>query len=119
MVDLLVSFNPHASSLDLKQHRHFLDHVIFLYNYYLELACYDEQNGSQTFKIGARITKLWQFKAWKMKKLQQEDRLAIFNPGLWLTGFFRCGEECYHFQQELTVSKMMIKLFINSFTMGL
>ena len=28
---------------------------------YLELACHDEQNRSQTFKIRARIAKLWQF----------------------------------------------------------
>ena len=26
------------------------------------------------------------------------------------TGFFRCGEEWYHFQQELMVSKMIVKL---------
>ena len=29
----------------------------------------------------------------------------------WLTGFFGCGKEYYHFQQELMVSKMMVKLF--------
>ena len=27
-------------------------------------------------------------KARKVKKLQEEDRLAIFKPGLWQTGFF-------------------------------
>ena len=26
---------------------------------YLESACHDEQNDSQSFKIGARIAKLW------------------------------------------------------------
>ena len=58
--------------------------MIFLYN--LELAFHDEQNGGQSFKIGARIAELWRFKAQKVKKLQ-EDRLAIFKPGLWRTGF--------------------------------
>ena len=29
-----------------------------------------------------RITELWRFKAPKVKKLQEEDRLAIFKPGL-------------------------------------
>ena len=69
----------------------------------------------------ARIAELWQFKAPKMKKLQQ-DRLAIFKPGLWGMGFFGCGEEWYHFQQELMVSEMIVKLLAslnNSFTMGL
>ena len=37
----------------------------------------------------------------KSEKLQEEDRLAIFKPGLWRTGFFGCGKEWYHFQQEL------------------
>ena len=68
-------------------------------------------------KIGARIADLWRFKARKVKKLQ-EDRLAIFKPGLRQTGFFGCGEEWYHHQQELMVSNMIVKLFINSFTMG-
>ena len=45
------------------------------------------------------------------EKLQEEDRLAIFKPGLWQTGFFRCGEEWYHFQQEIMVSKTIVKLF--------
>ena len=44
----------------------------------------------------------------KSEKLQKEDHLAIFKPGL---GFFGCGEEWYHFQQELMVSKMIVKLF--------
>ena len=83
---------------------------------YLEFPCHDEQHGGQIFKIGARITELWRFKALKVKKLQEEDRLTIFKPA---NGFFKCGEEWYHFQQELTVSKMIVKLFINSFTMGL
>ena len=45
------------------------------------------------------------------EKLQEEDRLAIFKPGLWQTGFFGCGEEWYHFQQELMVSKTIVRLF--------
>ena len=47
----------------------------------------------------------------KSEKLQEEDRLPIFKPGLWRTGFFRWGEEWYHFQQERMVSKMIVKLF--------
>ena len=54
-----------------------------------------------------------------MKKLQEEDRLAIFKPGLWQTDFFECSKEWNHFQQKLMVSEMIVKLFINSFTMGL
>ena len=57
-----------------------------------------------------------------MEKLKEEDRLAIFKPGLWRTGFIGCGEEWYHFQQELMVSKKIINFLaslINSFTMGL
>ena len=41
---------------------------------------------------------------------QEEDRLAIFKPGLRQTGFFGCGKEWHHFQQELMVSKMIVKL---------
>ena len=59
------------------------------------------------------------FKVQKVKKIQEEDCLAIFKPGLCQTGFFGCSEEWYHFQQELMVSKMIVKLFINSFTMTL
>ena len=58
----------------------------------------------------------------KLKKLQEEDYLAIFKPCLWQTGFFRCGKEWYHIQQELMVSKMIVKLLaslINSFIVGL
>ena len=47
----------------------------------------------------------------KVKKLQEEDRLAIFKPGLWQMGFFKCSKEWYHFQQELMASKMIVKLF--------
>ena len=50
---------------------------------YLESACHDEQSGGQSFKIRARIAELWQFKAQKVKKLQEKDRLAIFKPDLW------------------------------------
>ena len=31
----------------------------------------------------------------KSEKIQEEDRLAIFKPGLWQTGFFGCSEEWY------------------------
>ena len=100
--DLPVSLiNTHLPSVYIAPP--FLNHVIFL-----ESACHDEQNGDQIFKIGARIAELWQFKA---RKLQEEDHLAIFKPGLWQTGFFGCGEEWYHFQQGLMVNKMIVKLF--------
>ena len=33
------------------------------------------------------------FKARKVEKLQEEDHLAIFKPGLWQTGFFGCSKE--------------------------
>ena len=55
----------------------------------------------------------------KSEKLQEEDRLAIFKPDLWWMGFFGCGKEWYHCQQKLMVSKVVVKRFINSFTMGL
>ena len=61
-IDPSVCFKQHASSVGLKQHRLFLDHVIFIYNY-LESACHDEQNGDQSFKLQARIVELCQFKA--------------------------------------------------------
>ena len=46
----------------------------------------------------------------KTEKDEEDDRLAIFKPGLWQTGFFGCGEEWYHFQQQLMVSKTIFKL---------
>ena len=48
----------------------------------------------------------------KSKKLEEKDSLAIFKPSLWQTSFFECGKESYHFQQELMVSKTIVKLFI-------
>ena len=33
--------------------------------------------------IQDRIAKLWRFKAQKVKKIQEEDCLAFFKPGLW------------------------------------
>ena len=73
-------------------------------------------------KMAARLLSyelVWRFKVQKVKKIQEEDCLAIFKPGLWQTGFFGCGKGWYHFQQELMVNKMIVKLFINSFTMAL
>ena len=54
---------------------------------------------------------LWRFKARKLEKDEKDNGLAIFKPGLWRTGFFGCGEEWYHFQQLLMVSKTIFKLF--------
>ena len=78
---------------------------------YLELAYHDEQNDGKSFKLQAGIAELWRFKAQKVKKLHDKNHLAIFKPGLWQTGFFRCGKEWYHFQQELMMSKMIVELF--------
>ena len=50
---------------------------------YLKSACHDEQNGSQSFNLRARIAESWRFKARKLEKDEEEDRLAIFKPGLW------------------------------------
>ena len=47
----------------------------------------------------------------KSEKLQDEDCSAIFKPDLWRMGFFGCGEEWYHCQQELLVSKIIVYLF--------
>ena len=41
---------------------------IFIY-IYLKLACHDEQNGSQSFNLQARIPELWRFKAQKVGKV--------------------------------------------------
>ena len=59
---------------------------------YLESACHNEQNGGQSFKTEVRIAELWRFTARKVKKLQGEDRLAIFKPGLWRTGFLHAAK---------------------------
>ena len=45
------------------------------------------------------------------KKRKKDDRLANFEPVLWQTGFFGYGKEWYYFQQQLMVSKIIIKLF--------
>ena len=50
-----------------------------------------------------------------MKKLQEEDHLAIFKPGLWQTG---CGKEWYHFQQELMVSKRLLNFLASLITLS-
>ena len=60
-----------------------------------------------TYKL-YRITELWRFKARNEEKVK-EDHLAIFKPGLWRTVFFGYGEEWYYFQQQLLVSKMIVK----------
>ena len=59
----------------------------------------------------ARIAKLWRFKAQKVVKVE-DNCLAVFKPGLWQMGFVGCGKEWYHFQQQLMVSKTIVKLFI-------
>ena len=46
----------------------------------------------------------------KVNKLQ-EDCLAIFKPGLWQIGFSDATKSGTIFQQELMVSKLIVKLF--------
>ena len=85
-------------------------YVIFLYNY-LELACLEKQNGGQSFKIGARIAELWQFKARKVKKLQK-DHSAIFKLGLRQTGFLNIVKNGTIFTRNyVMVSEMVVKRF--------
>ena len=58
----------------------------------------------------------------KLEKYKEDDRFAIFKPGLWRTGFFGCGEEWYHFWQQLMVSKRYLNFLasrIISFAMAL
>ena len=43
----------------------------------------------------------------KLEKDEEHDRLAIFKPA---NGFFGCGEEWYHFKQQLMVSETIFKL---------
>ena len=53
---------------------------------YLESACHDKQNEGQSFNLRARIAELWRFKAQKLEKAKEDDRLAIFKPA---NEFFR------------------------------
>ena len=48
-------------------------------------------------------SKLEKWKKFKKTIIQISLNLQI--------GFFRCGEDCYHFQQQLMVSKTIVKLF--------
>ena len=48
----------------------------------------------------------------KLEKDEEDNRLAIFKPGLWRTGFFGCSEEWYNLQQQLMVCKTIFKLLI-------
>ena len=55
----------------------------------------------------------------KSEKTSRRRSSSHLQAWLWQMGFFGCGKEWYHFQQELMVSKMILKLFINFFTMAL
>ena len=61
------------------------------------------------FKIEARIAELWRFKARKVKKTSR--RRLFSHLQAWFMANVGRGEEWYHFQQELMVSKMMVKFF--------
>ena len=47
----------------------------------------------------------------KSEKTSRRRLSSHLQACLWRTGFFGCGEEWYHFQQKLMVSKMILKLF--------
>ena len=47
----------------------------------------------------------------KSEKTPRRRLSSHFQACFMANGFFRCGDEWYHFQQELMVNKMMVKLF--------
>ena len=47
----------------------------------------------------------------KSEKTSRRRLFSHLQAYLWRTGFFECGEEWYHYQQQLMVSKMIVKLF--------
>ena len=69
--------------------------------YFQGLSSYGDSKGAKLKKFTKKIVYL-------SLRLVCGDRL-----------FFRSSKEWYHFQQELMVSKMVVKDFIISFTMGL
>ena len=68
-------------------------------------------------KMAARLLK-WELVSpsygdLKLEKWKNLRRRSFSHLQAWFmaNGFFGCGEEWYHFQQELMVSKKIIKLF--------
>ena len=45
-------------------------------------------------------------------KTGEDDRLAIFMPGLWRMVFIGCVEEWYHFQQQLMLSRVSFRILV-------
>ena len=58
-----------------------------------------------TYELG--LSSYGNSKLEKSIKLKKDKHLAVFKPGLWQMGFFRCGKERYHFQKQLMVSKKL------------
>ena len=85
--DLSVSFYQHASSSSLKQHRHLLDHMIFLYIQNL-LAMTSKMAVRVLNTVGARIAELWRFKAQKVKKTSRRRSFSHLQAWLMANGFF-------------------------------
>ena len=57
------------------------------------------KNGGQSFYLQARITKLWRFKAQKVKNFTKKIvQQSLSLHGLWQAIIFGCGKEWYHFQ---------------------
>ena len=59
---------------------------------YLKSACHDKQKAARVLIFKDR--QVVAIQSLKAEKLHEKDCLAIFKPGLWQTGFFRCGKEC-------------------------
>ena len=70
-MDPLVCFK---STCTITWQRFCLSRDIYIY---LESACYGKQNGGQNFNLRARIAELWRFKARKVDKLEEDDRLSL------------------------------------------
>ena len=47
----------------------------------------------------------------KSEKISRRRSSSYLQAWFMVNRFFGCGEECYHFQQELLVSKAILKLF--------
>ena len=46
-----------------------------------------------TYELGSlSYAKLWGFKALTVDELEEDDRLAIFKPGLWRLGFLNAAK---------------------------
>ena len=90
-MDPSVCLNQHASFISFKQHRQFIDHVIFIY-FQNQLA--------MTSKMAARILnyKLGSpsYGDSMLEKRKNFKKKIVYPSSSLRTGFFGCGEEWYH-----------------------